>query len=259
MIPSVKELRKTVLQMSNAGKDGNLQSAFSSMEILRVLYELILRISPDYPDDPSRDYFVLSKGQATISLLAILAGKGFFHQDELLTFCQFSSRISMQADRTKIPGIEVSAGSLGHGLPIAVGIAWACRIQGIENQIFVLVGDGEMNEGPMWEALLFAGSEGLNNLTVIVDDNESIQKMINMQPLDQKINAFQFKTTVINGHNEHEIYRALSERTNKPHAVIAKTKRGYGSETLMHDPSWFHRYPTDDELKKLLKETEAFK
>lgn len=258
MLSSAKELRKTTVRMSHAGKDGNLQSAFSSMEILRVLYGRVLKITPENATDPDRDYFVLSKGQATISLLAILAEKGFIPRDELLTFCQFNARLSMQADRTKIPGIEVSAGSLGHGLPIAVGMALASRIQGRNNRVYVLVGDGEMNEGTMWEALLLAGSDCLSHLTVIIDDNKSLQKMIDISPLVQKLQAFRFETSEINGHDEDEIYMALVKQTKLPHAVIASTKRGYGSQTLMNDPSWFHRYPKDSETDALIKEIDEF-
>ena len=251
-------LRKELLNISNKGHDGNLQSGFSSIEILWTLYDKILNVSPQSVEDEERDIFVLSKGQSTEALLEILATKGFLPKEEMDSFCKINSRISMQADRTKIPGVEISAGSLGHGLPQAVGMAWAKKIKNKSGRIFCLVGDGEMNEGTMWEALIFAASEKLDNLTVIVDDNDSIGRLINMGSLEEKFRAFGFEVETINGHNEEQIEKSLKVRTNKPRAIIAKTIRGYGCKTLMEDRSWFHRYPKNDELPALLEEVDEF-
>lgn len=252
------ELRKTLLRMSNAGRDGNLQSCFSSLEILWTLYNKVLNISPDSYLSAERDRFVLSKGQSTAALLAVLAKKGFFSEKELDTFCQYHSRISMQADRTKLPFVEISAGSLGHGLPMAVGMAWGAKIQGGNGKVFALVGDGEMNEGTMWEAVLFAASERLSALTVIIDDNGSIGQMLNMGSLESKLQAFDFDTITVDGHDEMALEKVLTAPHNQPLAVIAKTVRGYGCKTLMEDRSWFHRYPKDSELSCLLHEVDQF-
>lgn len=262
----LKELRKTCLRMANAGRDGNLQSAFSSLEILWTLYNRVMNWSPALAKDPARDFFILSKGQATMAQLAILAEAGLIPAAQLMTFCQLDSRISMQADRTKFPegGIESSAGSLGHGFPMAVGVAYAHKISGRSNRIYVLAGDGEMNEGTMWEAAIFAAAKKLDNLCLIIDDNHSIQKMLDIGSLEEKMRAFGFVTANCNGHDVEEISSALknlraeSEKNSAPACLIARTIRGYGSETLMNDPSWFHRYPRDEELKILAEEVDSF-
>lgn len=250
-------LRKELLRTSSVGHDGNLQSGFSSMEILWTLYDRILQVTPTTVQDPERDRFVLSKGQSTEALLVVLAQKGFIPCEELQTFCQYDSRIAMQADRTKLP-VEISAGSLGHGLPMAVGMAWANKICGSHARVFALVGDGEMNEGTMWEAMIFAASENLGNLTVIVDDNDSVGRMVDMGDLSAKFRAFGFETYTVDGHDEAALEQALKVSHEKPTAVIARTVRGYGSKTLMEDRSWFHRYPKDGELEMLLAEVDAF-
>ena len=259
MTEQAKRLRKSILCTAHAGKDANLQSVFSSVEILRVLYDRVLHISPETASAPNRDRFVLSKGQSTMGLLALLAEKGYFAEEELATACRYDSRVSMQADRTKLPFVENSAGSLGHGFPMAVGMAWADRILGRRGNVYVLAGDGEMNEGTMWEAAIFAASEKLENLTLVIDDNQSIGRMVDMGDLAEKLRAFGFVAVAADGHDEDALERALqTQHCGAPLAVVAKTQRGYGSKTLMEDRSWFHRAPTDEELERLLDEVEHF-
>lgn len=266
MQDKLKELRKICLQMSYAGKDGNLQSVFSSLEILWTLYNHVMNWSPNKAQNPERDYLFISKGQATMGQFAVLSEAGLFSREELMTFCKFDSRFSMQADRTKFPegGIENSAGSLGHGLPMAVGAAMAHKIRGNKNRVFVLAGDGEMNEGTMWEAAMFAASKHLQNICLIVDDNHSIQKMIDIGDLELKMRAFGFVTAKCNGHDTTEIATTIekllteSESNQSPACLIARTIRGWGSETLMKDPSWFHRSPTKEELPILMREVDLF-
>lgn len=253
-----RDIRKKLLEISSIGKDGNLQSCFSSVEILWTLYDKILNFNKDNIGF-SHDRFVLSKGQSNLALMTVLAFKGFIWLDELTSFNQIDSRIAMQADRTKFGGlIENSAGSLGHGFPMAVGMAWASKIKKDDERVFVLAGDGEMNEGTMWEAMLFASSEKLNNLTLIVDDNESIRRMIDFGDFIQKFKSFGFDVEVVDGHSISELETALSIIIDRPRVIIAKTHRGFGSNTLMNDRSWFHRYPKDDELEVLLKEVDDF-
>lgn len=259
MTSSANELRKMVLEMAYYGQNANLQSAFSAIDIIDVLYEKILHISPDRADNPDRDYFVLSKGQATMGLLAKLAIQGFFPVEEIKTTCGVDSRISMQADRTKIPGVEISAGSLGHGFPIAAGIAWGNKLAGRCNDVYVLAGDGEMNEGTMWEAALFAVSEKLSHLVLIIDDNSSLQVMLHIGDIGKKLKAIGFNVNYVDGHCEEELFRNLHNLNGEmPHAIIAKTIRGYGAKTLMTDHSWFHRAPTKEELNLLQKEVDNF-
>ena len=255
----LKQLRKDSLRVSNQGKDGNLQSCFSSLEILWTLYNDILCLTPETLKLPEHDRFVLSKGQSNLALMAVLAEKGFIPRKELSTFCQFDSRVSMQADRTKFEGfIETSAGSLGHGFPMAVGMAWAAKIKGSPERIFVLTGDGELNEGTIWEAAIFASSENLKNLVLIIDDNHSVDRMLCVGSWEEKFKAFGFSVTNVDGHNCIELIKELQKKADSPKAIIAKTQRGYGSRTLMNDPSWFHRWPTDEELQILLTEVDEF-
>ena len=258
MTDFARKVRELTLQTSFYGHDGNLQSVFSSIDIICALYENVLAIDPKDPASPDRDYFVLSKGQATMGLLAVLAAQGFFPEEELKTACKFDSRISMQADRTKLPGIEISAGSLGHGFPMAAGIAYALKNKTRKNKVYILAGDGEMNEGTMWEAALFVGSERLSNLTLIIDDNNSIQEMLDMGSLESKLTTFGFECFTVNGHDQDEILSAVSKTADRPKAIIAKTRRGYGSKTLMENREWFHRAPNKDELNMLLEDVRSF-
>lgn len=259
MTEELQKLRKLILEIAYYGQDANLQSIFSSVEIMNVLYNRILSISPNNINSPERDYFVLSKGQATMGLLAILSEKGFFPREEFRSACKYDSRISMQADRTKVPGIEVSAGSLGHGFPMAVGIAWGNKLLKRSSQVYVLAGDGEMNEGTMWEAALFAGSQSLNNLTLVIDDNHSLGEMLNIGNMAKKLEVFGFEVEEVNGHDENALFKVFSKkRIDKPRAIVANTVRGYGSRTIMLDNTWFHRAPNEVELKKLQKEVDDF-
>lgn len=263
MTSETKKVRSRILEISHLGHDGNLQSCFSSIEILYALYYGVMNWSLETAKSSERDYFILSKGQSSLALSAVLEEKGLFDQSEVNTFCKFGSRFSMQLDRTKFPegGIENSAGSLGHGLPMAVGLANACKIKGTENRIYVLAGDGEMNEGTMWEACAFAGGHKLDNITLIIDDNDSIGRMLDLSPLKDKLAAFGFEVFEADGHDVNALVKALNDCgkvIGKPQAVIAHTVRGYGSKTLMSDNSWFHRSPDDEKLEMLKKEVETF-
>ncbi|WP_066550219.1 MULTISPECIES: thiamine pyrophosphate-dependent enzyme [Bacteria] len=258
MNKDIKALRKFILDIAYYGKDANLQSIFSSVEILWTLYYEVMNYDIDNMNDPNRDVFILSKGQSTMGVLAILAQKGFFDKKEIEKACQYNSFISMQADRTKVPGFEVSAGSLGHGFPIASGVAYGKKIQSYDGHVYILAGDGEMNEGTMWESALFCGSEKLNNLTLIIDDNHSIDAMIDIRSMEEKLKVFGFEVLSVHGHDTSELKRALLYRKDRPIAVIAETIRGYGSSTIMTDNTWFHRAPLEEELIILKKEIDDF-
>jgi len=256
----MKMLRKEILRISSIGHDGNLQSCFSSLEILWSLYNGGMNFDAKNRKSSNHDRFVLSKGQSNLAFMTVLAYSGYIEKEELDAFCGLNSRISMQADRTKFDGlIECSAGSLGHGFPIAVGMAMAAKIRGTSEHIYVLVGDGEMNEGTIWEAMILACSENLDNITMIIDDNDSISKMIkNGLNLPKKIESFGFVVDNVNGHDIKEVKSALCQRNSKPTTIIAKTVRGYGCKTIMEDNSWFHRSPTEFELPQLYKEVDEF-
>ncbi len=240
-----------MLRLSHAGGDGNLQSCFSSCEILYALYNGVMS---------GEDHFILSKGQSSLALVAVLEQKGVFSPAETESFCKYGSRFSMQLDRTKFPGGEVenSAGSLGHGFPMAVGLAHALMLKGDPGRVYVLAGDGEMNEGTMWEACAFAGAHKLCNLTLIVDDNNSVGRMLDLSPLGGKLEAFGFAVAEVDGHDIAALAETLSGRPDKPFAVLAKTVRGYGSPTLSGNNAWFHKAPDAEELESLIGEVESF-
>lgn len=190
-----KELRKKALNLSYRCQDGNLQSVFSCLDIVWVLYDQIMNWSVENPLDENRDIFVISKGQATLALYPVLIMKELFDEEEVLKeIGQFHSRYCIQTDLTKFSGgIENNAGSLGHGLPFAVGIAMANKIKHSDARTYVLCGDGEFTEGTMWESCILAGAKKLNNLCVIIDDNDSVGAMVDMSRMKEKLEAFNFR------------------------------------------------------------------
>lgn len=257
-----KTLRKHALYLSHKCKDGNLQSVFSCLDVVWTLYDKIMNWSPQKAQDDDRDFFIISKGQATLALYPVLIEKGYFTMDEIAPeIGTFNSRYCIQTDLTKFQGgVENNAGSLGHGLPFATGIANANKIKKSPSEVYVLCGDGEFYEGTMWEACIFASSKKLDNLTVIIDDNNSVGAMVDMGSIKQKLEAFNFDVLTIDGHNMQEAenaFKLLRELKNgKPKAVIAKTIRGYGSKTMIENDIWFHKAPNKEELEILSKEVE---
>ncbi len=252
------------LELSNKCQDGNLQSVFSCLDIMWALYNDVMTWSPEISKSDDRDFFIISKGQATLALYPILIKKGMFDlQDVSNNIGKFESRYCIQTDLTKFNGgIENNAGSLGHGLPFATGIAFANRIKGIQNYTYVLCGDGEFCEGTMWESLIFASSKKLDRLCVIVDDNDSVSAMVDMGDFKQKFQSFGFDVVELDGHNSVDAktkFMELRQMLNgRPKVVIAKTVRGYGSKTLMENDIWFHKAPNNQELPILIKEVEDF-
>lgn len=257
-----KTLRKNALFLSHKCQDGNLQSVFSCLEIVWTLYDKIMNWSPEKAQDKDRDFFIISKGQATLALYPVLIEKGLFSLSEIAPeIGKFNSRYCIQTDLTKFSGgIENNAGSLGHGLPFAVGIANANKIINSPSDVYVLCGDGEFCEGTMWESCIFANAKKLDNLCLIIDDNDSVGAMVDMGDMKAKLEAFGFDTVTVNGHNMTELettFKKLKTMKNgKPKAVIAKTVRGYGSKTMIENDIWFHKSPNEEELKLLTEEVE---
>lgn len=260
----LKTLRKEALYLSHKCQDGNLQSVFSCLDIVWTLYDQVMNWCPDNALDDDRDFFIISKGQATLALYPVLIEKGMFSLEEIASeIGKFSSRYCIQTDLTKFQGgIENNAGSLGHGFPFAAGIAYANKIKQSPSQVYVLCGDGEFCEGTMWEACLFAGAKGLDNLYVIIDDNNSVGDMIDMGDMKRKLDAYGFDVCTVNGHDTDEIEKAMTKlntlKNHRPKAVIAKTIRGFGSKTMMEHDIWFHKAPDEEELKMLIREVEGF-
>ena len=256
-----KELRINTLKLSNICGDGNLQSAFSCIDIIWTLYSKIMNWSPEIATDDNRDFFIVSKGQATLALYSVLIKKKFFTMENMQEMGSFNSKFCIQTDLTKFQGgIENNAGSLGHGLPFATGIAFANKIKKSPSRVYVITGDGEFNEGTMWEACIFAAGKKLDNLCVIIDDNHSVGVMIDMFDMQNKLESFGFDVYRVDGHNLDSLEKVLKIKNNngKPMAIIADTIRGYGSCTLTNHDIWFHKSPNAEELDGLIKEVEEF-
>lgn len=251
----IKEMKRSIVEMSVVSGEGHIPSALSILDILWVLYTKILRINANNPLDFNRDRFILSKGHGSLALYAVLAEKGFFDKKELNTFGQFNSILGGHPDCNKIPRVEASTGSLGHGFPIALGIALGLKIKKSKASVFVLVGDGECNEGSIWETALLASHHQLSNFCCIVDYNHSTDRALLVGNLVAKFEAFGWKTVSINGHDHSQIKKVLSNfNNNGPLAIIANTIKGYGCRMMENNPAWHHRSPNNEELEEILKE-----
>jgi transketolase len=203
------------------GDEKHARSASSTLDVLYVLYEHVLRVDPGNPGWDERDRFLLSKGHGPMAFYAVLARKGFFDRAELPRFLRSDGRLGGHPDRLQVPGVEVSTGSLGHGLPMAVGVAYALRAKGLDDRrVVVLTGDAELNEGTNWEAILHAGARGLANLTLVVVDNRS--SSVAMGDIAAKLAAFGWDAVTVDGRDHDELLDALSRRGDRPTAVVAR-------------------------------------
>lgn len=249
------ELRRRILQIVRQARRGHIGSAFSIVEILRVLYDSVLRFRADEPRWADRDRFVLSKGHGCLALYVMLAEKGFIQETELARFCQLDSRLGGHPE-THCPGVEHSTGSLGHGLPFGLGVALAAKMDRLSFRTFVLVGDGECDEGSVWEAALSAAKHSLGNLTVLVDYNHMqsygrTHDILELEPFCDKWRAFGFDVHEVDGHDVSAIERVLSglfEGAARPHAVICQTVKGKGVDFIENNAAWHHKTSIDDAL-----------
>ena len=261
-------VRCDILKMIHAAKSGHPGGSLSCVEILTVLYNKIMFIPKDWkksPDFPKRDRFILSKGHASAALYSVLARNGFFPLDELLTFRKLGSRLQGHpSSRVGLEGIEVSTGSLGQGLSMGVGIALALKLNNINSKVFVLLGDGEMQEGSVWEALMSACHKKLNNIIIIIDKNNlqidgNTCDVKSLEPLDKKLESFGWVTKTIDGHCEDELEKVFLEakKSNTPFAIIANTIKGKGVSFMENNVGWHGKAPNDNELKLALEELNA--
>jgi transketolase len=249
------KLKRQIVQVSSSAREGHVPSALSILDLVWVLYDQVLKVDPNRSNDPMSDRFVLSKGHASLALYAVLAEKGFFSPEDLSTFCSYESKLGGHPDCNKVPGVEASTGSLGHGLPMAVGMALGSKIQHIENRVFCLVGDGESNEGTIWESALLAAHHQLSNLCCIVDYNHSTDRALKVGDIAEKFKSFGWEAIEIDGHDHEQIYRALTHyHPNRPLAIVAETIKGNGIKRMENEPAWHHRSPNDNELNEILKE-----
>ena len=255
-----RDLRRMVIKTLESGKRAHLGSAMSIMEIIRVLYDDYLLINPSNPQDDKRDKFILSKGHGCLAQYVILADKGFFDKKELLKFCQTDSFLGGHPEYGKIPGVEASTGALGHGLPIGVGMAIASKLKGKDSKVAVIVGDGETNEGSIWEAAMSASKHKLSNLIVFIDYNKIqsygfVSEVLNPEPMLDKWMSFGFNVDEVNGHDVKEIKIKLSSfnnETEKPTALICHTIKGKGFPFAENDPTWHHKSNlSDEDIKKM--------
>jgi len=244
-----RELRRLIVDALASGGRGHIGSSLSLVEILRVLYDQILRHRPDQPDWPERDRCLLSKGHGCLALYAVLADQGYFPISTLASFCASGSILGGHPDAAKIPGVEASTGALGHGLSLAVGVALAQRMAGRAARTFVVLGDGEINEGSVWEAALSAAKHKLASLTAIVDYNKiqsagPTAEILELEPLADKWRAFGFAVAEVDGHDPAAL-AALLQRlplaADRPSALIAHTVKGKGIAFAEHDPAWHHK------------------
>ena len=246
-------LRELVIKAFEGGMRGHLGSSMSLIEILRILYDEWLKQDPKKPDWVDRDRCILSKGHGCLALYAVLADHGFFDLEVLDTFCHPKSILGGHPDKAKIPGIEASTGALGHGLSIGVGMALAAKIQNRSNKVIVITGDGEINEGSIWEVAMSASKHQLSNLTWIVDYNKLqsygfTSEVLEIEPLTDKLASFGFSTQNINGHCLDSIRLALGETTKlmgKPHAIVCNTIKGKGFPFAEQNPNWHHKSKLD--------------
>lgn len=255
-------IRRRSFRMAYEAQMGHPGGDFSAADILATIYFGVLRFDPKEPNDPSRDRFVMSKGHCTGAYYAALASAGFFPEPELETYMKPLSRLNGHPNRNYLPGVETNTGPLGHGLPVALGVAIAGQIDGADFRTFVLTGDGELQEGSNWEAALNAGHRRLANLTVIVDRNRLQQgsrteETAALDPLDEKWRSFGWHVEIINGHDVESIYEVLSaspEGRTKPLCVVANTIKGKGVSFMQDNVGWHHGVPTREQFEQAMRE-----
>jgi transketolase len=257
-----RRLRFKLIQMSHAAGAPHLGSALSCVDILVAAYWKILKIDPAHPDDPLRDRFILSKGHAASALYATLAERGFFPRAWLDNFAQHGSPLAEQPAPHCAPGVELATGSLGHGLPVALGMALAGRIQKQTYRVFVTMSDGECNEGTVWEAALFAPNQKLENVAIIIDYNKwqatgRSNEIMSLHSLREKFSAFGWSAAEVDGHDLSQLVSAMSAVPNgsgRPVAIVAHTTKGKGVSFMEDDNNWHYRIPTAAEVAQAAQE-----
>lgn len=247
----------------SAGR-GHVGSTFSLIEILRVLYDDVLRFRAAEPEWPDRDRLILSKGHGCLALYVMLAEHGFFSRDHLLTQCKHGALLGGHPDR-HTPGVEASTGALGHGLSIGIGMALAARMQHRPSRVFVVMGDGEINEGAVWEGAMAAAKHGLDNLVAVIDYNKlqsygPVGEILPLEPLANKWRAFGFEPVEIDGHDVDQLREAFARlplAPRRPSVIIAHTVKGRGIDFAENNPAWHHKASLDaatiDELRRAVE------
>jgi transketolase len=258
-----RQLRLAIVVAIKAGNRGHVGSSFSLVEIFRVLYDDILKFDPKDPRWSGRDRCILSKGHGCLALYAVLADKGFFPKSELLSFCKPEGILGGHPEYGKVPGVEASTGSLGHGLSIGVGMALNARVAKSSHRVFVVISDGESNEGSMWEAAMCAAKHKLDNLTVLCDYNKqqsygTTYEVLDLEPLADKWRAFGFSVREADGHNVEELRTQLKSapfEPGKPSIILCHTIKGKGISFVENNLKWHHKTKiADEEMDGLMAE-----
>lgn len=256
------DIRRNIIKMVTEAKSGHCGGSLSAVEILNYLYFIAMNVNPMDIKNPARDRFILSKGHAAPVLYATLAEKGIIQQDELLTLRQIGSRLQGHPDMKGLPGVDMSTGSLGQGFSAATGMALAAKIDKLGHRVYALLGDGELEEGQVWEAAMFAAHHKLANLTIFVDYNGlqidgPIDAVLSPLPIPEKWQAFGWNVIEIDGHNYNAIHgavQAAKKEKKKPTAIIARTTKGKGICSMENIADWHGKAPSIQECEKFLCE-----
>ncbi len=261
------KIRLHALEMTHLGKTSHIGSIFSMADILGVLYSGVLVYDPKEPRMPERDRMLLSKGHAGAGVYAALAESGFFPVEELKTHCQNGSRLSGHVSHKGVPGVEASTGSLGQGMPMAMGMAVAAKLAGQKHRVYCIIGDGECDEGAVWESALIAHQYKLDNFIVTIDFNKiqslaPVEQTLALEPLDEKWRMFGWHVIRVDGHDHEALFAAYEEARaqmgrGKPIAVVADTVKGKGVSFMENTVLWHYRTAQGDEYEAALKELEA--
>jgi transketolase len=258
---AARAIRRRNVRMVRRAGNGHIGGDLSAADILATLYLAVLKVDPEQPDDPERDRYIQSKGHASGVLYATLAAAGFIPDDLLDTYMADGSPLNGHPDRTKVPGVETNTGPLGHGLPVAVGTAIAARLDRSARRTFVLCGDGELQEGSNWEAIMAAGHRGLDNVVVIVDRNglqqgARTEDTNGLDPLDAKFAAFGWAVREIDGNDVAALldtFAAVPFERGRPSCVIARTVKGRGVSFMEDRVEWHHKVPTAEQVERALE------
>ena len=247
-----KKLISRIAELSVKGKEGHVPSALSILDIIWVIYNKIININLLKRRSRKRDFFILSKGHGCLAQYVVLEKKGIISKKDLNTFCKYKSNFGGHPDSNKIEGIECSTGSLGHGFPFAAGVAYGNKLLNIKSKVITLVGDGECNEGSIWETAMIASHHKLNNLICIVDKNKSSDRALKIDDLKSKFKSFGWLAVNIDGHSQKEIFKALNIKSRKPLAIIANTVKGKGINFMENNPEWHHKNLNQDLFNQII-------
>ncbi|MBF0212999.1 MAG: transketolase [Magnetococcales bacterium] len=257
MNETCRKIRADILSISHTSGHGHIPTCFSVVEALYAIYR-VMRHRPEEPLWSERDLFVLSKGHAALGHYCTLAACGYFPIEAVAAFGAFDSRFGCHADRFKVPGVEASTGSLGHGIGVAVGMALALKIQRSDRRVFTLVGDGEANEGTVWEAVMVAVDQRLDRLTILYDHNKSQRRCLQIPNPAERFRAFGCTVSEVDGHDLQALETALTRSVDRPHVVVLDTIKGHGCQTLCEEVfAWHRRSPDSATLTRLMEELHA--